>query len=344
MEGSLGDTPGLSSDHDSWKNQSFLSNETDGVVFKPMMPPVMNNIVNILLIIGLFITMVSLGCTMEVSKIKRHIMKPKGLAIAVLAQYGIMPLVAFSLVKMLQQTDMRAVVVLICGCCPGGTLSNILALAVQGDMNLSILMTSCSTLLAFGMMPLLLAIYCRGFNLQSSMPFLEITISLVMILIPCSIGVLINYFKPQYAKLIIRIGLTLMLIIVLGVIVVSSVGSGRFLPTELSGPLLICGCIMPIVGFSFGYVLSWLFGLDPPERRTVAMETGCQNTQLCATILKLAFPMEVVGPLFLFPMVYALFQATEGALLAVLFAVYQRFTRRGTGEDASEPRVTRLRV
>lgn len=41
-----------------------------------------------------------------------------------------------SFLQLLQQTDMRAVVVLICGCCPGGTLSNILALAVQGDMNL----------------------------------------------------------------------------------------------------------------------------------------------------------------------------------------------------------------
>jgi len=69
------------------------------------------------------------------------------------------------------------------------------------------------------------------------------------------------------------------------------------------------------------------------------METGCQNTQLCATIMKLAFPMELVGALFLFPMLYALFQVTEGALLAVLYSAYQRFTRRAKGEAAAlEPR------
>jgi len=72
-------------------------------------------------------------------------------------------------------------------------------------------MTACSTLMAFGMMPLLLSIYCRGFNLQNTMPFLEITISLVMILIPCGIGVAINYYKPQYAKIVTRVSVMIRL-------------------------------------------------------------------------------------------------------------------------------------
>ena len=87
-------------------------------------------------IIILFITMVSLGCTMEISKIKYHILKPKGVAIAVVAQFGIMPLTAFSLAKVFQLEPIEAVTVLICGCCPGGNLSNIFALALKGDMNL----------------------------------------------------------------------------------------------------------------------------------------------------------------------------------------------------------------
>lgn len=58
------------------------------------------------------------------------------------------------------------------------------------------------------------------------------------------------------------------------------------------------------------------------------METGCQNIQLCSTILKLAFPAEVVGPLFLFPMVYAALQLMEAVVLIILFRCYQRFTRK----------------
>lgn len=95
-----------------------------------------DRVIRLALIVLLFITMVSLGCTMEVSKIKDHLIKPKGVAIAVGAQYGIMPFSAFCLAKLFQLSPMESLSVLICGCCPGGNLSNIFALALQGDMNL----------------------------------------------------------------------------------------------------------------------------------------------------------------------------------------------------------------
>lgn len=75
--------------------------------------------------------------------------------------------------------------------------------------------------------------------------------------------------------------------------------------------------------------------LPPPcirEQRTVAMETGCQNIQLCSTILKIAFPPAVIGPLFLFPMVYVFFQLTEALALIVLFRCHRRFTQKAKGE------------
>ena len=77
----------------------------------------------------------------------------------------------------------------------------------------------------------------------------------------------------------------------------------------------------------------------PRERRTVAMETGCQNIQLCSTILKMAFPPAVIGPLFLFPMVYVSFQLAEAAVLIVLFRCHRRFTDKGKGgTDAGFPK------
>lgn len=91
---------------------------------------------NVTLIVVLFVIMVSLGCTMEIAKITMHLRKPKGVAIAVMAQYGIMPLTAFVLGKLFQLGATESLAVLICGCCPGGNLSNIFSLALRGDMNL----------------------------------------------------------------------------------------------------------------------------------------------------------------------------------------------------------------
>lgn len=91
---------------------------------------------SVILVFMLLFIMLSLGCTMEFSKIKAHFWKPKGLAIAMVAQYGIMPLTAFLLGKAFQLRKIEALAILICGCSPGGNLSNVFSLAVKGDMNL----------------------------------------------------------------------------------------------------------------------------------------------------------------------------------------------------------------
>ena len=70
----------------------------------------------------------------------------------------------------------------------------------------SIVMTTCSTLLALGMMPLLLFLYCQGISgLENAVPYTGITLSLVLTLLPCAIGVYINHRVPQYSKLITKV-------------------------------------------------------------------------------------------------------------------------------------------
>ncbi|XP_049445509.1 sodium/bile acid cotransporter [Epinephelus fuscoguttatus] len=337
------DTPDQTADLFSDQNQSFELNMTaanTSSVFVDVMSPEMNKAINILMIICMLITMVSMGCTMEVSKIKHHIVKPKGVAIALLAQYGVMPLTAFCLAKVFQLADMLAVVVLICGCCPGGSLSNLLSLALKGDMNLSLVMTSCSTLLALGMMPLLLYLYCQGFDLHNAVPYVDIIISLALILIPCGAGILINHYRPQLAKTVTKAGLIFLGIFMVVIAAVASFAIGDTLLTVLSPPLMAIAALMPFTGYVFGYVISSLFRLSQPERRTVAMETGCQNSQLCFTILKLAFPPELTGPLFLFPMVYVIFQLMEAVLLITLFWGHHRFARKQKEKVTYQPATT----
>ncbi|XP_078724380.1 hepatic sodium/bile acid cotransporter isoform X2 [Lampetra fluviatilis] len=154
----------------------------------------------------LVVTMVSLGCTMEIEHIGAHIRKPRGIIIAVLAQFGIMPVTAFALAKVFRLNPVEAVTVLICGCCPGGNLSNVFALALDGDMNLSILMTTCSTVLALGMMPLLLWAYSHGLSdTRFVIPYAKISIALALILLPCAVGIFINAKFPKYSRVILRV-------------------------------------------------------------------------------------------------------------------------------------------
>lgn len=327
MEGPTHDTMWPFSEPDLWHNlSSLLTLVNSSVAHIPVIHPEVHKVISVGMIVFLFISMLSVGCTMELSKIKDHIVKPKGVAIAVVAQYGVMPLTAFSLAKLFQLGPIEAVTVLVSGCCPGGNFSNILALALQGDMNLSIVMTTCSTVLALGMMPLLLYLYCQGFsNLENAVPFTGILLTLVMTLVPCGIGVFINYYRPQYSRNITRVGIPIVLVATIVIVVTLAISSGRTVMAALTPPLVATAVLMPLIGYSFGYILSSLFRLNRPGRRTIAMETGCQNNQLCFSILKVAFPQDVIGTLYLFPAVYFVFQLSEALLLILLFRCHQRF-------------------
>ncbi|XP_049681964.1 hepatic sodium/bile acid cotransporter [Accipiter gentilis] len=301
---------------------------------------------NAILIVVLFVTMVSLGCTMEIAKITTHLRKPKGVAIAIMAQYGIMPLTAFILGKGFQLGTTESLAILICGCCPGGNVSNTFSLALKGDMNLSIVMTTCSTVLATGLMPLLLYLYSGGLykgDLEGKVPYKGITTSLVLMLIPCAVGIILNEKKPQYTGFIIKAEMVVLLLSSAAIIILAVANVGSGIVVILSPSLLGSSALMPFVGFLLGYVLSAVFKLNDRCRRTVCMETGCQNVQLCLTILKVAFAPEIIGPLYFFPLLYLLFQLGEGLLLILVFRIHDRI-KKPSGEYSFAPMQQKLSV
>ncbi|XP_070699087.1 hepatic sodium/bile acid cotransporter-like [Pempheris klunzingeri] len=286
--------------------------------------PMLNKTINFFVIIVLIITMISVGSTMEITKIKTHIRKPKGVIIALLAQFGIMPLTAFSLAKILQLNSIKAIAVLTCGCCPGGHLSNVLSLAAMGDMNLSILMTTCSSIVALGMMPLLLFIYCQGFkNLENAVPYVGIITALTLILVPCGIGIAINHYKPKYSAVIRKTGLSILVICSIIGCALSGIAYRHTLWLLLTADVLAVATLLPLTGYTLGYVMAITCKLSPQSCRTISMETGCQNVQLCVAILKVAFDQQDIGPMFLFPLIYIVFQSTEAIILALGFRCYR---------------------
>lgn len=92
--------------------------------------------INVIVGLVLCFTMLGLGCTVEVSQLGEHIRRPIGVLLALVCQFVIMPLVAFLLALAFSLDDVAAMAVLLCGCCPGGNLSNIMSLLVHGEMNL----------------------------------------------------------------------------------------------------------------------------------------------------------------------------------------------------------------
>ncbi|XP_035467005.1 sodium/bile acid cotransporter-like [Scophthalmus maximus] len=285
-----------------------------------------NTVIDIFTMGILIITMISLGCTMEISKIKDHVLRPRGVAIALVSQFGIMPLTAFCLAKILQMDPIKAGTLLICGCSPGGSLSNIFSLAIKGDMSLSIVLTTSSSFAAMGLMPLLLYIYCQGFpGLEKAVPYAGITLTLVFTLVPCAMGIAINHYKPNYSVVVKKVGLGILIVSSILLVIMSCAAIKDLIWTAFTPENLVAAALMPLIGFILGFVLSLICGLSAKCSRTISMETGCQNIQLCFAILKVAFPLEVIGPMFFFPLIYMSFQCIEAFLLTLCFRCYQTF-------------------
>ncbi|PWA14390.1 hypothetical protein CCH79_00011170 [Gambusia affinis] len=281
--------------------------------------------INVFVGLVLCFTMLGLGCTVEVSQLGEHIRRPIGVLLALVCQFVIMPLVAFLLALAFSLDEVPAMAVLLCGCCPGGNLSNIMSLLVQGEMNLSIIMTISSTLLALVLMPLCFWLYSRAWTntpVVNLLPFGAIILTLCSTLIPIGLGVMLRYRHTP--TLCPQASLWSLLVSLVMLFVLTGVMLGPELLSTIPPSVYVVAVLMPLCGYAAGYGLAVLLDLPPSSRRSVSLETGCQNVQLCTAILKLAFPPQLMGGMYMFPLLYALFQAAEAGIFILAYKLYRK--------------------
>lgn len=100
--------------------------------FNAILSVVMSTVLTVLLAMVMF----SMGCTVDANKLWGHIRRPWGIVIGFICQFGIMPFTAFALSLAFNVLPVQAIVIIIMGCCPGGSSSNIICFWLEGDMDL----------------------------------------------------------------------------------------------------------------------------------------------------------------------------------------------------------------
>lgn len=283
--------------------------------------------------------MFSLGCSVDVRKLWWHLRRPWGVAVGLLCQFGLMPLTAYLLAISFSLKPVQAVAVLIMGCCPGGTISNIFTFWVDGDMDLSISMTTCSTLAALGMMPLCLYLYTWSWDLAQNLtiPYQNIGITLLCLTIPVSFGIYVNYKWPKQSKIILKIGAVAGGLLLLVVTVAGVVLSKEFWNSDPT--LLTISFIFPMTGHVAGFLLALLTRQSWQRCRTISLETGAQNIQLCITMLQLSFTAEHLVQMFNFPLAYGFFQLLDGLLILTVYQAYKRLKNKHRQKSPDCPEV-----
>uniref|UniRef100_A0A3Q3XAF7 Ileal sodium/bile acid cotransporter n=1 Tax=Mola mola TaxID=94237 RepID=A0A3Q3XAF7_MOLML len=297
---------------------------------------VLSLVLSTVLTIMLAMVMFAMGCTVEAKKLWGHIRRPWGIFIGFLCQFGIMPFTAFALALAFQVLPVQAIVIIIMGCCPGGTGSNIICYWLDGDMDLSISMTACSSVLALGMMPLCLLIYTSIWTATGTIniPYDSIGITLVSLLVPIAFGMYVKRRWPHVAKKILKIGSIggFALIIIIAV-----VGGVLYQSSWVIAPSLwVIGTIYPFIGFGMGFLLARITGQPWYRCRTIALETGFQNSQLCSTIVQLSFSPAELEVMFAFPLIYSIFQLVVAVLFVGGYQLYKKHCHCGSDDADSE--------
>lgn len=236
---------------------------------------------------ALSLTMLSMGMTLTVEDFKRVALEPKYVLLGFLAQYTIMPLAAYQITRIAQLGPALSAGLILVGCAPGGTASNLVTLIAQADVALSVVMTAFSTMAAVFMTPWLTSRLAGSYVAIRSTDLVLSTLQVV--LAPVALGLLINTKFPRTSSAVSKwtpFASVLFVSLICGTISAANAGTALAVPGI---KLLASIAALHVTGFTLGYFLSKLLGADEPKARTISIETGMQNSAL-ASVLAVHFP------------------------------------------------------
>lgn len=245
------------------------------------------------------LVMFGMGLTLRPTDFRPVLMHPKDILAGELAQFIVMPSVAWLLCRLLHLPTDLALGVILVGCCPGGTASNVICYLAKGDIALSVAMTGVSTLLAPLVTPaLVLLLAGKQVNVDVAGMFLSIV---QVVIVPIVLGFAVNHYFRRFTERIVPLlpmGSTLAIAAIIGVIV--SHNAQRIITCSLI--VAVAVMLHNVLGLALGYGAGKLTGMNNRKRTAIAIEVGMQNsglaTSLAATHFAL-FPMAAVpGAIF----------------------------------------------
>ena len=261
------------------------------------------------------IVMFGMGLTLKMSDFKVVFSRPKDIIIGFIAQFTLMPLIAFVLTKTFQLPTEIAVGVILVGTCPGGTSSNVMTYLSKGDVPLSVGMTAVSTLFAPLMTPLLTLLYAgQRVDVNAVAMFLSIV---KVVLVPIALGLVCNYFFGKVTREIVRIlPLISTLAIIMIIASVVSANSGRL--KTVGAMVVVVVVLHNLLGYAAGYGVGKLLRLDATKCRALSIEVGMQNSGLATSLAATHFAQY---PLATIPgAVFSVWHNISGAVYANFLA------------------------
>lgn len=264
-----------------------------------------------LIVAGLGLIMLGMGMTLTFADFTRVASRPAAVVAGFVSQFTLMPLAGWGVARALDLPTPFAVGLILVGCCPGGTASNVVTYIARADVALSVTMTTCSTLAAVVLTPLLTQVFA-GTLVEVDMLGLLLS-TLQVVVLPVAGGVLLKRFASTVVETVLPAA-PLASVLVIALVCGSIIGQNAAAVRESGPRLLVAIVLMHSIGFAVGYGFARAFGFPVVAARTISIETGMQNSGLGVVLARKHFATE---PLTAVPgAISALVHSVLGSLLA----------------------------
>jgi len=251
---------------------------------------------------GLQIIMLGMGLTLKLTDFSRVFRAPAPILWGVLLQYTVMPLLGWGVSILFQLPTPFAVGLVLVSCCPGGTASNVVCFIAKLNVALSVTLTTCSTLLAVLMTPLLTTWLVQSASESLTGTAVEVdTLGLLIktfqvVILPVTAGVLLNHYFPSAMQ---RVTPYTPFLAVLSIVFIVDyiLAAKKQSILESGGDLLLAVVTLHFLGFVLGYILARITGVEEQSARTISVEVGMQNSGLATELARTnfaAFPLATV--------------------------------------------------
>lgn len=260
------------------------------------------------------VIMFGMGLTLHLKDFRIVFSRPKDIIIGCLAQFTVMPLMAWSLARIFNLDEALTVGVVLVGCCPGGTASNVITYLSKGDLALSVGMTGVSTLIAPIVTPLLVWLLAgKAVDVDVVSMFLSI---LWVVILPIILGLIIKHYFPRLTERATSYLPALSSLTIAAIVMIIIAASAHRL---MEGGLIIILVVIlhNLCGLSIGFLIGFLLRLPWAKRKALCIEVGMQNSGLASSLATLhfaAYPMAIIpGAIF------SVWHNISGAIAARIF-------------------------
>jgi BASS family bile acid:Na+ symporter len=237
--------------------------------------------------LGLALIMFGLGTSLKIHDFLRVVKFPKDFLIGFICQMVVLPIIAFTLIKLLNTPIELALGVMIIAAAPGGVTSNVLTKFADGDVALSISLTAIISLISIVSVPAIIFLSIDLLNIDYVLKEISMMgISLKMffvVTVPVIVGMIIRHFAENFilnnVLLIQRISVALFVLVFIAIyieewdkIVTFIVRAGLIALT------------LNIVMMTVGFYVAKFFSTGVAQQRCISLECGLQNGTLAVFV------------------------------------------------------------